>query len=309
MTGPIVCIGGSFVDELFHTREEILYGSTNAATVKKAAGGVGRNIAHQLALLEVPVQLISVFGNDQDGDWLKKICSDAGIKFDASITIDDSTGKYLGIIDKDGALYTAFLTNQINRWLSPQHLELRKELLQTASWLMADTNIPIETINWLLQFSRHSGIPLIIEPVSVPPAKKLMAADLSGLYAITPNEDELPALCSEKSYTTAQQIDELLSREVQMIWLHHGKDGSVLYSREQAIKLPAAPVDVIDCTGAGDASVAGFLLGKYLGKDHLDCLKLAHTLSSEVLKIDGAVPEKLSQQELLTLVSKYYSDK
>ena len=306
MAGPIVCIGGSFVDELFHTREEILYGSTNVATVKKAAGGVGRNIAHQLALLEVPVELISVFGNDQDGDWLKKICSDAGIKFDASITIEDSTGKYIGIIDKEGSLYTAFLTNQVNRWLSPEHLELRKELLRTASWLLADTNIPAETIDWLLQFSRHAGIPLIIEPVSVPPAKKLMKTNLSGLYAITPNEDELPALCSEIALTTSQQVDELLSRGVQVIWLHHGKEGSVLYSREQTIKLPATPVDVIDCTGAGDASVAGFLLGKYLGKEDLDCLKLAHTLSSEVLKVDGAVPENLSQQKLLSLVSKYY---
>ena len=94
-----------------------------------------------------------------------------------------------------------------------------------------------------------------------------------------------------------------------MIWLNHGIEGSVLYSRKQTIKLPATPVDVIDCTGAGDASVAGFLLGKYLGKEDLDCLKLAHTLSSEVLKVDGAVPEKLSQQKLLSLVSKYYPSK
>ena len=42
------------------------------ASVTKTAGGVSRNIAHQLALLGVDVQLISVFGNDSDGDWLKQ---------------------------------------------------------------------------------------------------------------------------------------------------------------------------------------------------------------------------------------------
>ena len=309
MAGPVVCIGASFVDELFHTREEFLYGTTNIATLKKAAGGVGRNIAHQLSILEVPVQLISVFGNDSDGDWLKIVCSEAGIKLDASITVNDHSGKYIAIIDKDGSLFAGFLTNQVNRWLSPQHMELRKDLLETASWLLAETNIPPETLDWLLQFSRHAGIPLIIEPVSVPPASKLKAIDLSGLYAITPNEDELPALCSETALTTSQQVDELLCKGVQMIWLHHGKEGSTLYSQKHPIKLPAVPVDVIDSTGAGDASVAGFILGKYLGKEDLDCLKLAHTLSSEVLKVDGAVSENLSRQKLLSLASKYYPNK
>ena len=73
MSGPVVCIGASFVDELFHTANDILPATTNMASVSKTAGGVSRNIAHQLALLGVPVQLISVFGNDGDGDWLKEI--------------------------------------------------------------------------------------------------------------------------------------------------------------------------------------------------------------------------------------------
>ena len=74
------------MDELFHASEEMLLATTNNAKVTKTAGGVSRNIAHQLALLGVPVQLISVFGDDSDGDWLKKICTDAGVKLDASIT-------------------------------------------------------------------------------------------------------------------------------------------------------------------------------------------------------------------------------
>ena len=73
--------------------------------------------------------------------------------------------------------------------------------------------------------------------------------------------------------------------------------------------LAAAAADVLDCTGAGDASVSGFVLGKYLGMDDLNCLKLAHTLSTEILQVNGAVSKNLSQQKLLSLVSKYYPDK
>jgi pseudouridine kinase len=306
MSGPVVCIGASFVDELLHTTHKILPATTNLAVVSKTAGGVGRNIAHQLAQLEVPVQLISVFGSDGDGDLLKETCIGAGVKLDASITIKGFSGKYTGILNADGSLFTAFLTNAVNHLITPQHLELHKDLLKAASWLLADTNITVETIEWLLTFSNRTNIPFIIEPVSVLPARKLKGVDLNGLYLITPNEDELPALCSEKAVTTEQQVEEVLHRGVQFIWLHNGAQGSILYSEEKTVTLVAATADVLDCTGAGDASVSGFVLGKYLGMDDLNCLKLAHTLSTEILQVSGAVSENLSQQKLLSLVSKYY---
>jgi len=306
MSGLVVCIGASFVDELFHTVDEILPATTNIAAVSKTAGGVSRNIAHQLALLGVPVQLISVFGNDADGDWLKEECTASGVSLDASLTVNGFSGKYIGVLKADGSLFVAFLTNPVNHLLTPEHLELHKDLLKTASRLLADTNITIETLQWLLAFSNKTNIPFIIEPVSVPPARKLKEVDLSGLYLITPNEDELPSLCSEKAFTTEQQVDELLRRGVQCIWLHRGKQGSTFYSKEKTITLGAAPVGVLDSTGAGDASVSGFILGKYLGMEDLSCLKLAHTLSSEILQVHGAVSKNLDQQKLLSLVSKYY---
>jgi len=284
----------------------MMIGTTNDATVTKTAGGVGRNIAHQLALLGVPVQLISVFGNDSEGDWLKRICTEAGIKLDASITRDGFTGKFTGILQPGGSLFLGFLTNPANYWITPEHLEKHKELLKTASWLLADTNITVNAIEWLLSFSRQTGIPLVIEPVSVHPARKLQQANLNGLFLITPNEDELPALCSETAKSTRQQVEELLKRGVQHIWLHNGKEGSSFHSLDKHLLLQAISTKVRDSTGAGDGSLAGFILGKYLGKDDLECLKLAHTLAAEILKVNGAIASHLDQQILLSLVSKYY---
>jgi len=45
-----------------------------------------------------------------------------------------------------------------------------------------------------------------------------------------------------------------------------------------------------------------------LGKEEVDCLKLAHTLSAEILQVNGAIATHLNQEKLLTLVSKYYPD-
>jgi pseudouridine kinase len=308
MSNPVICIGAAFIDELFHAKEEMLLATTNNATVTKTAGGVSRNIAHQLALLGVPVQLISVFGNDSDGDWLKKVCTDAGVKLDASITKEGLSGKYTGILNVDGSLFSAFLTNSAIHLITPYHLGKQVDLLKTASYILADANINVDTAEWLLAFSNENNIPFIIEPVSVPPARKYKNVNLAGLHLITPNEDELPVLCSEKAFFTQQQIDELLAKGVRNIWLHNGKHGSALYNKEKAISLHAPDIEVLDCTGAGDGSLSGFILGKYLGKEDAVCMKLAHTLSAEILQVNGAIATHLNQEKLLGLVSKYYPD-
>jgi pseudouridine kinase len=306
MSNPVICVGAALVDELFHTTSELLLSTTTDATVTKTAGGVSRNIAHQLALLNVPVQLITAVGNDSDGDWLKQVCTAAGVRLDATITRNGLSGKYTGILNVDGSLYTAFLTNAANHLITPQHLARHTDLLKTASYILADANINVDTAEWLLAFSNETGIPFVIEPVSVPPARKFKEVDLSGLYLITPNEDELPVLCTDQASMTQMQIEQLLEKGVQNIWLHNGKHGSALYNKEKAITLHAPSIEVVDCTGAGDGSLSGYILGKHLGKEDMDCLKLAHTLSAEILQVNGAIATHLTQEKLEKLVDKYY---
>ncbi|HEV8270720.1 MAG TPA: PfkB family carbohydrate kinase [Chitinophagaceae bacterium] len=308
MPKPVICIGAALVDELFHMNEEMIFATTVEASVSKTAGGVSRNIAHQLALLGVDVQLISVFGNDSDGDWLKQTCTNAGVKIGASLTKEGFSGKYTGILNLDGSLFTGFLTNAATFLITPQHLEKHKTLLQSASYLLADANISVATGEWLLAFSIETGIPLILEPVSIPPARKFKDTNLKGLHLVTPNEDELPVLCSDKALFTQHQIEELLGKGVENVWLHNGKLGSAIYNRERSITLHAPEIEIVDCTGAGDGSLSGFILGKTLGKEDVDCLKLAHTLSAEILQVSGAIATHLDQQKLLNLVSKYYPD-
>lgn len=308
MLKPIICVGAILVDELIHAQQAILPATTVNASITKTAGGVAHNIAKQLSLLDVPVQLISVFGNDSDGDWLKQSCAAAGVQIDASITKEGISGRYTGVMNVDGSLNAAFLSHAAVELITPAHLAQNEALLLTAQYIMADANTSVDSMNWLLEFSKRTGIPFIIEPVSVPPASKLKQMDLEGLYLVTPNEDELPVICSEKSFLTQLQVEELLKKGVQNIWLHNGKQGSAFYNTNKAMTLHAPDIEVVDCTGAGDGSLSGFLLGKTLGKSDEDCIKLAHTLSAEILQVNGAIITHLSQAALLDRVATYYPD-
>eukprot|EP01035_Chromulina_nebulosa_P042084 gene42084-56981_t len=170
MAKPVVCIGGALIDELYYVQQPMVLGTTNIASIEQNAGGVSRNLAHQLALFGVPVELISVFGNDSDGNWLKHICESVGVQLTGSVFAPSgNTGKYTALIDKDGSLFTALLTNANNHLITPAHLVEQEALLSSAAYLLADTNLMAETLQWLIDFSNRSAIPLIIEPVSVPP--------------------------------------------------------------------------------------------------------------------------------------------
>lgn len=308
MQKPVICIGAALVDDLYHAHEAMMMHTTNEVTQTRTAGGVARNIAHQLALLDIPVQLISVFGKDNDGDWLKQVCTGAGIKLDGSVMDAAVTGKYTALIDKDGSMFTALLTNAALHLITPEHLQQQEQLLSTAAYILVDANISVESTNWLIRFANLNKIRVIIEPVSVPPAKKIAACNFEGLYLITPNEDELPALCSEQATTTEERVQELLDRGIQYVWLHRGKLGSALFKKTETLQLNAPAANVVDCTGAGDGSVSGFILSKYFGRDNLNSLRTAHTLSAEILQVHGAIATHLNQEKLLNSVSKYYEE-
>ena len=308
MQKQIICIGAALVDELYSATSPMLLATTNDAKVHRSAGGVSRNIAHQLALLGLPVQLITVFGNDGEGDWLKTICDYTNIKLDGSITTSSLTGKYTGILNFDGSLFTALITNSELDLITPEHLNKKVDLLNTASFIIADANISVEAMSWLANFCNIQNIPFIIEPVSVPPAAKLSQMNLNGVFMLTPNEDELPALTGDRyNVTIHQQAEELLSRGAKKVWLHNGANGSILFTKEKTITLEAPKVnEVKDCTGAGDGSLSGFILAQYLGKSDEESLQIAHTLSAEILQINGAIATHIKQEDLLNLVEKYY---
>jgi sugar/nucleoside kinase (ribokinase family) len=101
-------------------------------------------------------------------------------------------------------------------------------------------------------------------------------------------------------------VETLLRRGVSQVWVHNGAKGSTIFSSDNSMSLHALPTNVVDCTGAGDSALSGFILGKYLGKMNDECLKIAHTLASEILQVHGAIDMQMSRSRLLTLVPKYF---
>jgi sugar/nucleoside kinase (ribokinase family) len=92
-------------------------------------------------------------------------------------------------------------------------------------------------------------------------------------YLIT-NEEEAAMLTGKQAPLDAAR--DLLSRGPQAVVIKRGECGCLSLASSGAIELPAYPVEVRDTTCAGDAFVAGFLLGIGDGKGLDESLRLAN---------------------------------
>ena len=304
----VICIGSALIDELYFCNENVIAGTSNPANLSRNIGGVLTNVAFHLAYLDVDIEYITVLGNDVEGQWVKDELNKAGIKIENIALVNDSTGKYVSFLNADGSLHAAACVDVCEKYLNPSFLEGKVETLLTGDIIITDTNISIESIKWLIDFSTIHHKTLIIEPVSVAKSRKLAALDIQNVFMITPNEDELFSICQNTKEKESDMIKTLLSRGVQNIWLRKGASGSIKYNNEKEISLAAVKIEIIDSTGAGDAALAGWIVGYVNNYNELECLQLGHTLAFEVLQIKGAVNHHIKFSSLLESRNKYYKD-
>ncbi|MEI8181049.1 PfkB family carbohydrate kinase, partial [Aestuariivirga sp.] len=63
----VIVIGGANVDIKGRSRGSFVAGTSNPGEVTVSAGGVGRNIAENLARLGISVSLVTALGQDANG--------------------------------------------------------------------------------------------------------------------------------------------------------------------------------------------------------------------------------------------------
>ncbi len=308
MTKSVLCIGATLIDELYFCDQTIVPHTSNPASKTSSIGGVVSNIMQHLALLKVEVTCITALGTDADGRFITEEFQKRGIKWQDTLFVEDTTGKYVSILDANGNLYVSVCQDISEKYLTPAFLETKSDSIQKADLIIMDTNLSSESLQWLIDFARRHQKDLIIEPVSIPKAAKLARLNLDGVLMISPNEAELHAIATLETKDEIQLVKHLQERGVTKIWLSKGNNGSVLYDPTQTSSLGVPNIDILDSTGAGDAAVAGWVYGYVTGKSELTSMQLGHALAFQVLQVKGAVDLKITSEKLIKVKKTYYHD-
>jgi len=276
-----VVVGGANVDVKARSAGRATPATCNLGHASMAPGGVGRNIAENLARLGDRVHLVSIVGRDALGDNLLEHTAAAGVRIEHVARTDQPTGTYTAVLDMDGELLVAIADMEATAELGPEQLHAARDVIATAGVLVLDGNLSREAFDHALDLGR--GVRTVFEPVSVPKAALLKEAVDGRLHAVTPNRDELAALTDLPTHTDRQvrvAARALHDRGVELVWIRLGARGSLLSSVDDVLEIEALPATVDDVTGAGDAMLAAFCHVLLEGGSAQDAARFGHAAAA-----------------------------
>jgi len=98
----VVVIGGANLDVKARSTRTVVPATSNPGTATMSAGGVGRNIAENLARLGTRTHLVASIGADAPGDQVLAATAAAGVGVEQVRRSAASTGNYTAVLDADG---------------------------------------------------------------------------------------------------------------------------------------------------------------------------------------------------------------
>lgn len=288
----VLVVGGAVLDTKVRTAAAPVLGTSNPGTASATVGGVGRNIAENLARLGRPTVLVAAVGDDPAGDTVLQRTRTAGVECRHVVVSPHPTGTYAAVLDDAGDLLIAVADMRATDELAVADLAVVPTLLGGADALVVDANLDATVIRWLLAAAQDAGVLSVFEPVSV--AKATAAAPvLDGslrVHTVTPNVDELAALVAHPVHDTVEGVraatDLLHARGVEHVWVRRGIRGSLLSvagragRAGRAVLVSAPEVEVADVTGAGDAMTAGYVNALLDGADVVEAARHGQVLAA-----------------------------
>jgi ribokinase len=267
-------------------------------------GGKGANQAMAAAKLGAEVYFIARLGDDifaqQSLDNFKKenintkyvIRTKQAPSGVALITVDDAGNNV--IVVAPGA----------NQKLSPDDIKKAESDIASSGALVAQLEIPLETVEFAARLAKKNGILFILDPA---PAQTLSPELLKMIDVLTPNETEACILTDievtdEESARAAAK--KLLEYGVKAVILTLGSKGFLLADNDKMKFAPALKVDSVDTTAAGDAFTASLSVGLAKGKTLYDSAVYANYVAALSVTKIGAQSSMPTSEEVENFIKR-----
>jgi pseudouridine kinase len=293
----IVVIGGASLDIKGRLRRDFIPGTSNPAAIQMSVGGVGRNIAENLARLGTSVALISAVCEDDFGRAILQQTEAAGVDMSCMlITSEQRSSSYIAILSHDGSLLAGLDDSAAGRAITPMHIRQHAALLEAADMVVIDANVARPTAETILAICETAGVPVAFEPVAFGLADRFRQ-QVGRFFLVTPNDLEAEALSGMPVRDVPGAIaaaQKLVSLGVGVALISMGAEGIVYASADEVGHLPGSAVEIVDPTGAGDALAATVIYGLTHNIPLAESVQLGQIAATVTLKSPETVAPDLS---------------
>lgn len=300
----IVVIGAVFVDIKGYPEAAFVPTGRNVGKVEQVHGGVGRNVAEDIANCELRPTFISLVDESGAGvDVIRKLKSHK-VNTDYIRQTRDGMGTWLAVFDNDGDV-CASISKRPN--LLPIADILDKcgdEIFSNADSIIIEICLDKEIIKRTFRLAKkhNKRVYAVVANMSIALERRDF---LQSIDCFVCNLQEAGMLFSDDySGRHPEEMVGILSERVKAARIPSmivtmGGDGAV-YADIHGDKgfCPARRVEVKDTTGAGDSFCAGAAIGLTYGKSLKDACEVGTMLASSVIVTSENVCPRFQPREL-----------
>ena len=300
----MVVVGAVFVDVKGFPEDNYIPTGRNAGRVEFVHGGVGRNVAEDIANVELRPRFVSLVDDNAEGEAVLKKLRNHKVNTDYVLSVPDGMGMWLAVFDNSGDL-----AGSISKRPDPSALvqlleEKGDEIFTDADSIVVEIDLDKEVVKQVFKYAEkyHKKVYAVVANMSIASQRRdfLQSTDCfvcnvleAGILFVTDFSQLSPEeLCEELS-------QRVISARIPAVVVTMGSKGSV-YADMQGNKgvCPAETVQVRDTTGAGDAFCAGVAMGLTYGKTMPEALEIGTRLAASVITVSENVCPRFLPREL-----------
>lgn len=300
----IVVIGAVFVDIKGYPEGGFIPSGRNAGRMEQIHGGVGRNVAEDVANCELRPTFISLV--DESGiskDVVTKL-KNHKVNTDYIRATPDGLGTWLAVFDNDGDVYASISKRPDLRPGADILDDHGDEIFRDADSIIIEIDIEKEVVKRVFKLAEkyQKKVYAVVSNMSIALERRDF---LKSIECFVCNVQEAGILFSD-DYTDLShlQMAEVLAKKVKQANIHSmivtmGGEGAVYADIfGDSGFCPARKVAVNDTTGAGDAFCAGAAIGLTYGKSLEEACQIGAKLAASVIVTSENVCPRFLPAEL-----------
>ena len=296
-------IGGLNIDLQGSTDNPLVFNDSNPGEITMSAGGVGRNIAENIAKLNIHSKILSYVGNDALGDFVVNKSKASGV--DTSLIKKDShlpTSQYLSVLDDNNDMLVSISDMRIIDEMTIQDIQNWDQAIAQSSAIVVDTNIPIPVIKYLTD--EYSNIPLFLDPVSFAKTSKIVEL-IGRFHTVKPNRLETELISGVKITDKDSMLEaaqKIFDMGCKQIFITLGEEGVFYYDGKDFGLYLHEDANMISANGAGDAFTAGVVYGFLKLKSIKESAEFASAAAVIALRSLNTISDDMSEERVKLLL-------
>jgi ribokinase len=271
--GRVLVVGSANLDLVARAERHPLPGETVLGdSYSEHAGGKGLNQAVAASRSGADTALVAAVGGDPAGDTLLAVAEASGIDVTGCVRHDRlPTGRAMITVDRDGENSIVVIPGANAALSAPR-------TLVDGGVVLAQLEVPIETVAMTFALARRSGLVTILNPA---PAHGLPDELLADCTIVIPNQHEVETLGG---------VDRLLGLGVETVITTLGGDGVAVHDASGRRSVSAWEVTPVDTTGAGDTFCGAVAARLAVGHPLETAIEWAAAAAALATTVAGAVP-------------------